>query len=284
MILKFYFFKMKICYKIVLFLIIGFQISCNKPKAEVKSIANSNAKLIKEVKVETTENKIDTYSFPVDSLLKVNILWTGVFHGDEVDPNLQKKIWFGLFKNGNNYSFSKTAISINHVHDVVIDEDESEKTGWEVNTTIKDTCVILVEKLPGFADKSVDFVQMPTYVFPKEDFDFEFLGTKYKLSATGEKKKEHADSNWWVVSDYKLYLTTFVDGKEVTTLLTAKRNFDDQMIKIVFAGDLDGDGKLDLILDTANHYNVSSLTLYLSKSADKNKVIKPVGIFTFVGC
>ena len=275
---------MRKAYKLLLFLIIGFQISCNKSKTEVKSAAKSNAKFIKEVKVETSENGIDAYSFPVDSLLKVSVLWTGVFHGDEVDPNWQKKIWFGLFKNGNEYSFSETKISIKQAHDAVLDEDESQQTGWEVNTTIKDTCIVLVEKLPDFENRNIEFVQTPQNIFPQEDFEFQFLGTQYKLSATGKKKKEHPDSNWWVVSDYELYLKTFVNGKEEITLLTAKKSFDDQMIKIIFAGDLDGDNKLDLIIDTASHYNVSSLTLYLSKSAKKNKIIKAVGVFTFVGC
>lgn len=275
---------MKICYKILLLLIIGFQISCTKSKAEVKSVAKSNVKLGNEVKVKTTENGIDTYSFPVDSLLSVNILWTGVFHGDEVDPNLQKKTWFGLFKNGNKYSFSETNIAIKHAYDAVLDEDESQQTGWEVDTTIKDTCVVLVERLPGFKNKNVESVHTPQNIFPQEDFEFQFQGTQYKLSATGKKKKEHPDSNWWVVSDYKLYLTTLVDGKEMTELLTAKKSFDDQMIKIIFAGDLDGDGKLDLVIDTASHYNVSSLTLYLSKSGERSRIIKPVGVFTFVGC
>ncbi|KAF2510893.1 VCBS repeat-containing protein [Flavobacterium zhairuonense] len=275
---------MKIGYKILLFLIIGFQISCNKSETKVKSVAKSNVRLSKEAKVETAESKIDNYSYPVDSLLKANILWTGLFHGDEVDSNLQKKIWYGLFKSGNNYLFSKTAISINHAFDPVLDEDETEQTGWEVSTEIKDTCVILVEKMPDFADRNVEFVKLPKNVYPGENYEFQFLGTQYKLFATGKKKKEHPDSDWLVVSDYKLYLTASRNGKVMTELLTAKKNFDDQMVSVVFAGDLDGDGKLDLILDTANHYNVSSLTLYLSKSADKNKIIKPVGVLIFVGC
>jgi len=275
---------MKIIYRILLLLFIGFQISCAKSKSEVKDIKKSKIAVAKKTVAKEVKNEIDNYSFPTDSLLNVKILWTEVFHNDEVDPKLEKRTWFGLFKNGNNYSFLKTDISIKNAYDPVLDEDESEKTGWEVSSSIKDTCVILVEKLPGFADRNVQFVKVPERVYPEENFEFEFLGAQYKLFATGKKKKETPDSDWWVVSDYKLYLKTSINGKEVTELLTAKKNFDEQMIKIIFAGDLDGDGKLDLIIDTASHYNVSSLTLYLSKSAEKNKIIKPVGVFTYVGC
>ncbi|MFB9077230.1 hypothetical protein ACFFLS_02675 [Flavobacterium procerum] len=275
---------MKIICRILLLLMVSFQFGCDKTKAEVKSIKNPKGAATKEVITENTTTEIDDYSFPVDSLLKVNLLLTEVFHGDEVDPNLQKKIWFGLFKNGDNYSFSKISVSINQAYDPIIDEEEGEKTGWEVSTTAKDTCVVLVEKLPGFADHTVEFVKIPEYIYPKENLEFQFLGSQYKLYATGEKKKENPDSDWWVVTDYKLYLKTIINGKEVVELLAAKESFEDRMIRIIFAGDIDGDGKLDLIIDTSSHYNTSSLTLYLSKSADKHKIIKPVGIFTSVGC
>jgi hypothetical protein len=56
------------------------------------------------------------------------------------------------------------------------------------------------------------------------------------------------------------------------------------MIRILFAGDIDGDGKFDLLIDTSRHYNASNPTLYLSKPAEKGKIIKPIGVFTSVGC
>ena len=48
------------------------------------------------------------------------------------------------------------------------------------------------------------------------------------------------------------------DGTEVTSL------GDDASPHLFFAGDLDRDGKLDLIFDTTDHYNVSRPTLFLS--------------------
>ncbi|MBZ4036664.1 hypothetical protein K6T82_17980 [Flavobacterium sp. 17A] len=275
---------MKIIRLKLLFLILVFSFGCKKPKTEEKSIIKPNGKFSKEITAETINTEKDNYTYPVDSLLKVDVLWTEVFHSDEVNPDLEKKTWFGLFKKGNGYSLSETDISIKHAYDVIVDEDESEQTGWEVSTAIKDTCVILVEKLPGFVNKNVEFVKVPERIYPEENVDFKFLGNQYKLFATGKKRKESPESDWWFVSDYKLYLTTFVNGKETTELLTAKKSFDEQMIKIIFAGDLDGDGKLDLIIDTASHYNVSSLTLYLSKTGETNSIIKPVGVFSFVGC
>ena len=50
------------------------------------------------------------------------------------------------------------------------------------------------------------------------------------------------------------------DGTEVTSL------GDDASPHLFFAGDLDRDGKLDLIFDTTDHYNVSQPTLFLSSA------------------
>lgn len=56
------------------------------------------------------------------------------------------------------------------------------------------------------------------------------------------------------------------------------------MINLIFVGDIDGDGILDLIIDTSRHYNATSPTIYLSRPADNGEVVKPIGGHTSVGC
>jgi hypothetical protein len=53
--------------------------------------------------------------------------------------------------------------------------------------------------------------------------------------------------------NYKLYITATIKGEAHKNLLVAQQNFDDQMIKLIFAGDIDGDGILDLIIDTSKN-------------------------------
>ncbi len=86
------------------------------------------------------------------------------------------------------------------------------------------------------------------------------------------------------MQNYKLYLTANINGKETTQLLIAQPNFDDNMIEIIFAGDIDGDNLMDFIIDTSRHYNMFSPTLYLSKPAGKGQIVKPVGSHVIVGC
>jgi len=277
---------MKAVFKMLISLIALLQLlSCNK--SDTKIIAVKTAKKAVDIpKIDSSEVDLtDKFSFPVDSILPAKMLQLETFHHDEVDQNLDEKVWFGLFKNRENYNLTETKITIKPAYDAIVDENESEHTGWEISTSTKDTCVILIEKLPYLTDRNVSSIKIREYIYPGKDLKFEFKGVEYTLHATGEKKKETADSDWIVVSNYKLYLTTIVDGKKKTELLVAKKNFDDHMITILFAGDIDGDDTLDLIIDTANHYNVSSPTLYLSKPAsEEGKIIKPIAVFTTVGC
>jgi hypothetical protein len=275
---------MKITSKVLLFVVMIFQfVSCDKGKTT--AVANkTRSKSSPDIsKAAISKTEIDDFSFPVDSTLQVGILQTGVFHDDEVDQNSENKTWFGLFKDKEKYTLSETKLSIKHAQDPVLDE-EGEQTGWEVSAEVKDTCVILIEKLPGFVDREIQSVKIPKSIYPGNHFKFSFKGTEYTLSATGEKKKERPDSEWFVVSNYKLYLESMVNGKQVKELLVSQKNFDDQMIMIIFAGDIDGDDKLDLIIDTSYHYNLMRPTIYMSKSAENGKIIKPIGVFATVGC
>ncbi|WP_337967277.1 hypothetical protein [uncultured Flavobacterium sp.] len=276
---------MKAVFKTLFFIIIIFQfISCNNSKKEIALKTEVYKDSDKETEIVENDPVKEEFSFPNDSALPVKIIRLETFHSDEIQENYNKKVWFGLFKNKDNYSLAETTVSFKRVNDPILDETDEEKTGWEVSAQAKDSCLILIEKLPYFIDGNISSVKIPESIYPEESFKFSYKNVEYTLFATGKKKKEQQDSDWIVVSNYKLYLKTVVNGKETTELLVAKKNFDDQMIKIIFAGDLDDDNKLDLIIDTASHYNVSSPTLYLSKPAEKGKAIKPVGVFVTVGC
>jgi hypothetical protein len=64
----------------------------------------------------------------------------------------------------------------------------------------------------------------------------------------------------------------------------AHPRFDDAFVAIHFAGDLDGDGLLDWILDTSDHYNANVMTWYLSAPAPADGLVVPVAAHTAVGC
>ena len=52
----------------------------------------------------------------------------------------------------------------------------------------------------------------------------------------------------------------------------------------MWAGDLDGDGKLDLLLNLSTHYNLDSHRLFLSSMAKKGQLVGEAAVFDAVGC
>ena len=53
---------------------------------------------------------------------------------------------------------------------------------------------------------------------------------------------------------------------------------------LIFAGDLDRDGKLDLLFDTTDHYNLSRPVLFLSGAAEGDELLHAVAEHNAVGC
>lgn len=54
--------------------------------------------------------------------------------------------------------------------------------------------------------------------------------------------------------------------------------------KVIFAGDLDGDGALDLIFDTTDHYNIARPTLFLSSGAQNDAFVREAARYESAGC
>lgn len=253
---------------------------CNNPvpKKEIHESGKiSDTLLVNSTAKDSTQE--DQTVFPI------NILTTGTFHSDEVWENAGNMKWIGLFNGPTGYYLKETKLKINHVYDPVLDEDESVQTGWEISTFEKDTTVILIQALPYLKNRKIRSIPITkNCIYPGERVSFSYMGIDYSLSATGTKKKESEESDWYVVSDYKLYLTAKINGKRCKTLLTSQKMFDEAMVYLIFAGDLDGDGIVDILLDNSNHYNATAPTLYLSKPAEKGQVVKSVGSHTSVGC
>ena len=59
---------------------------------------------------------------------------------------------------------------------------------------------------------------------------------------------------------------------------------DDAAPELLFAGDLDHDGELDLLFDTSHHYNLSRPTLFLSSQAGPGELLREVATHEATGC
>ncbi|BAV09708.1 hypothetical protein SAMN05421788_1011143 [Filimonas lacunae] len=193
--------------------------------------------------------------------------------------DMEKLNWFGLFKTADNKVYlSATAITAEKTY------ESGEHTGWDIKTPGNDdTCYILVTQYNNlFRNGAVEEVKHLSYVrlYPGTNTNFRFKNVEYTLKASGKKPDDPGDG----MINYKLYLVSEKDGQMIEELLVQEPFFDDTMVSIYFAGDMDGDGKLDLLLNTAYKYSFSRPTLYLSKPAEAGHLLKVVGKHTFYGC
>ena len=58
----------------------------------------------------------------------------------------------------------------------------------------------------------------------------------------------------------------------------------DAPVRILWAGDLDRDRRLDLLLDLSDHYNLAQPTLFLSADAPKGSIVIAVAKHRSTGC
>lgn len=209
----------------------------------------------------------------------VTILPVSLMHNDELEENYQQHNWIGLCKRSDNYYLERVKIDFLKVHDPIIDA-ASEKTGWQPQVEGKqDTCLYLFSGLDIAGKSMVEFVELEQKVIlPGDTLHFNFLDRNYMLFATGDNPGGES----YGVSDYKLYLQS--DLKNNPQALVYEYQFDDDIIDILWAGDLDGDQIMDLIIDTSNHYNVMELSLFLSSYSTGQDLVKKVGHHRKIGC
>ncbi len=207
---------------------------------------------------------------------KIEILQPGVFHGGEVAAKSGER-WTGLVKVGSQFRWRETTLRVRAVHDEIGDA-AGENTGQEVSVP-GPTPLFLVRGLGRLAGHKVTpvFQNEEPQEFPKDDeWKLPFGGSTALLRIINRPPDGQYDAT----------RTTFLIlqiGDQIQTLYRWEGGLDDQHCELQWAGDLDGDGKLDLVMNLSDHYNKSELTLFLSAGAG-GYLVKKVSSFCTVGC
>jgi len=283
--------------KTLYLLLVSLITSCNS-NVEIVSSGNidttsvSNPSIVEITDISEIEPndsdtiKVDITNIPSDNTTyPVWILTTGCFHADEVQKESLNNDWYGIFKKGDSIYIEKTKLITSRVFDIIIDEDSTlGKTGWKVETPQKDTSIILVSGANSIKQRTVkEAILDNTVVLPDDTLIIRFNGKDYKLYATGDlvnRNKSHES----YYKNYKLYISALKNGIETTQLIVAKPYFEDNYVGIICAGDFDGDGLLDLLMDTSSHYNATIPSLFLSTYANDDEIIRIVGLHVSTGC
>jgi hypothetical protein len=267
--------------KLYFTLIIATLFSCSNDKKEVVKIDSISSKPTFKDTLTKANNQPQSYPEPNT---KIKIHQIGAYHEGEVWDGFDKKSWIGLFKNTKGYYLKKVKIKVISYLDEILDDDEKHITGREITSEISDENILLINGISlqeGMVDTASVVLES---LLPNESKDILFNGISYHFFAKGIKEFEDGDKEAFQLKNYKLYVEAIVDGRLITQLLSQFETSDDAQNKFLFIGDIDHDGKLDFIIDTTNHYNGSSPTLFLSSEASENQLVKEVADFSTVGC
>jgi hypothetical protein len=205
-----------------------------------------------------------------------NILELFDYHGDEVITKPGQK-WLGLYAlPGGKYELRATPVNITMVQDQIIDEDPKAKTGKRISVPGKEKPIYVIGGVAGLKAGAVTAGS----TLKKEHLEVDQklplkVGTNQAtLVIAGKKKGEYRTG----------YSITLVSGGIKQVIMKANQIGGDTAPSLLWSGDLDGDGKLDLIMDTTDNYNVSNTVLLLSGKAKPGKLVQEVAKQYSTGC
>jgi hypothetical protein len=213
----------------------------------------------------------------------------GQFHGGEAVARHGER-WLALRVRPAGAELLAARVAVERIHDVLLD-GEGEATGEAVSAIgLEDLTMLL--RGPGLRPGTVAQAAVANlsseHGFPTHRLSLgprEYRIATRCIAGLADAAAEHPACTCTI---------DLIDGERRQSLLStgAYRESsdarlqlgDDASPRLIFAGDLDRDGRLDLIFDTTDHYNLSRPTLFLSGAAGKGELVRAVAAHDAVGC
>jgi hypothetical protein len=207
------------------------------------------------------------------ALLAIQLLYPGQFHERETRAASGQQ-WMALIDDGQTSSLRNVTIHVKRVIDV--GDQPGETSGKEVSiaTPIKrESVVVLLRGMPlregtvptarysgeGDTGKPLSIALPNATIAYQLDISCDGPHCPMTLSANGTSQRLFVFDNDPDAGDFK-------------------------GLRVIWAGDLDGDGKLDLLVDVSNHDNASDTALYLSSKARRGELVGLAATLHTVGC
>jgi hypothetical protein len=211
---------------------------------------------------------------------KVELLRVGQFHGKEVTAQSCSE-WFALVRNEDGCVLRRVEVEIQTVFDPIMDA-EGEATGKQVRVDLDREPLFLVRGFEFCMPGEIPAVSLEqSFVYPAQEVRLTLdRGATWRLRGYGSVERGRGLS----IRNYTLELAGSRHGDPGQVIHAVDGGVELGEIYPIWAGDLDLDGSIDLLLETGNHYNVMEYTLYLSSAADEGELVKRVAVFRTVGC
>ena len=173
--------------------------------------------------------------------------------------------WVELYRKGQKYYLSKAEYTIGKEWDEIIGDSVS-------TLTSKRKVLLYINHLPSKMGK-VKYVDLHippkffvdgVYLNPGTPLRFTFEGKHYELTTKEKVFTKHGNQSYEGV--------ILLNGKQIVR----RTNLDKVDFSLMFAGDIDGDRKLDLVFNLSGEFGEVYVALYLSSCALPGQLVRKV--------
>lgn len=214
--------------------------------------------------------------------LGAQLLETGEFHGDEVKARTGER-WLGLYVSKQKSALVPSTLRVTRVHDPIVDEHPHERTGKRVSVNRRPDPILLVRGtdrlVPGHIT-SVFVRPMPLKIGSTIPLKLGRKVHQLQVVTKGPRGDELSQAG----DDVTLVLANGKTRQIIYRLKSEQNRLEAGEWKLLWAGDLDGDAKLDLYVEVSRHYNVSQRKLFLSSPARSGHLVREIAAFETNGC
>ncbi len=216
-------------------------------------------------------------------LSATELLLPGDYHGSEIAA-ADGEHWFALHQDASGATHLELQpVAIIAVHDPIID-GEGEATGIRVAAEQDEALFFL----RGNAHLVSGTIAM-AYAADGDPLSLHDIDRQFRLfDRDAGRLSMHCDrARLACILEFAFEGRTQTLGQWPISTTNASESIrlgDDAWPHLRFAGDLDRDGRIDLLIDMTDHYNVSAPTLFLSSQAKDGELVGAAAELRSVGC
>lgn len=246
-------------------------ISCEKQE-EIKTHVTIKPSVFPKNKVKKNNEIYETSNSDLNFVKPFKILLPREYRDwENKNPaNALSDKWVDLYQKNGKYYLGKP--------DYTIKRSYSECSGDSTQIiSSKNKTLLFINQSPlKFGEvKNLEFDK--NKIWPGEKLSFKYNDNEYLIRAEGKvlsSEKVSTDNGLEIyknVENYKLFIKTNFASE---SLFLKENSFNDTFVGLLFAGDIDRDGKLDFIFGANRDYEEERVILYLSSEAKKDDAIK----------
>ena len=251
------------------------------PSAPVAAILPEPLSNTIEIKSEPTPSEPE-WNPPMSPPHIARLLEVGDYHGNEVNARTGEH-WLGLYVTSKGSILKDYILKVTTVRDEIVDNsDPHAKTGKRVSVNRQPDPLLLVKGALPLRPGAVNSVFVGRLSLGSTtNIDLTLGGTSYGLFVKTTDTSSLSSINR---DDAKLILSKGEESEQVIYDLGGNGGETEAYWELLWAGDMDGDNKLDLYVQVGYHYNGTQRKLFLSSQAKKGKLVREVAELETWGC